>query len=1089
MSPLPPTPEVDNSTITCQCGRKFGTSKGLAQHKRKCVATLQRTISAGDIPTEECPVCHREFASMAGVRQHKRLMHPDEDRDLNEYNCPECDHGFEKLSGLQQHRRRSHKHDYNADMEAEADSNRSYDVWGALETHDMAKIELSYKGRWINQHLAEKMPHRSLESIKNKRKQESYRMMLKQFQKDKEEASDIDETDTEVFIENMNLLHPEVPAPKSPPEDQACENIEIAVPIRLIEAEQHGLSIDGDALKKHLQSLLPNLDDSERELINKSLTSRTQGINALEIWIKQFNTAKQKPKSNGYRSKASPALTKRALFRATQTSWNKSKASTASKIINGIDLVRKSIHPSAADILTKYNGIFGSTSLADFQHPELIDDVKPKIKLSQPILKYEIEEALKTSKSEAKGPDNLSLRSIKSWPIARLGLIFNLLLLHGHIPETLKQNRTILIPKGVDDLQNPDNWRPITISSVLLRVMNKIMARRLSKVPINNTQQGFQKADGCLANNLLLNAAIRKCRKQIKPFHLIALDLRKAFDTVSHHSIRRALMLKGIDRITTKYIMANYDGPKTYIQCENITTSSIELNRGVKQGDPMSPTIFNLVMDELLSRIDARYGLDVADGHKVACLAYADDLLLLAPGAFEMNRTLETCSNFFDDRGLSLNINKCAAISTNVVPGKKKLYTRTTSRFYIKGNPLKQAGLESIKYLGLEFDFEGAKEPRIKLLKEQLDRVAKAALKPQQKFELIKTFLIPRWIHALQNPRIGKGTLRKADRLTRMCLKSCIHLPQSTHNSALHASMKDGGLGIFKFEDKIPLILLKRIDRLAENPATRIAFIINEELRAKLLLMNGGYETSGAMLRAKESRALESSYSGNGIGQTAFHTGCSRWLSNAPPNWSGATFSKACQLRLNMLPTKGTPCNAPEARRCRAGCNRVESLSHVLQGCPVTHGDRIERHNHVCQKLQAAAQKRGWTTHWEPHIRLASGLNRKPDLIAIKEGKAIIIDVAIHWEGPRDLRFNWAQKREYYNNAEMRNATMRKYSLENIDVIPFVVGARGTYCPLNKQLTDILGISKAEISRILQDLIVGGIIIHSAFNKRTWSHK
>lgn len=163
------------------------------------------------------------------------------------------------------------------------------------------------------------------------------------------------------------------------------------------------------------------------------------------------------------------------------------------------------------------------------------------------------------------GPDGLTTNALKQIPRVKIRLPFNVMLYTQYIPTCLKKSRTTLIPKGSANLQEIDNWRPITISSILLRLINRLMAERLKAVELNCAQRGFSNIDGCLANNLTVQTIIKRKRKTGRGFVLITLDLRKAFDAVSHESMRRALNRTNIDDKTKNYVMSNLTGCDTTV--------------------------------------------------------------------------------------------------------------------------------------------------------------------------------------------------------------------------------------------------------------------------------------------------------------------------------------------------------------------------------------------------------------------------------------------------------------------------------------------------------------------------------------------
>lgn len=104
--------------------------------------------------------------------------------------------------------------------------------------------------------------------------------------------------------------------------------------------------------------------------------------------------------------------------------------------------------------------------------------------------------------------------------------------------------------------------------------------------------------------------------------------------------------------------------------------------------------------------------------------------------------------------------------------------------------------------------------------------------------------------------------------------------------------------------------------------------------------------------------SLENSYSGNGLAQGNWSSISTYWIDNPPSFWTGFDYVNAVKLKCNMLLTKGLPSNPIDLRKCRGGCNRVESLCHVLQKWLVTHWKRIYRHDRICQLIKEGALRK-----------------------------------------------------------------------------------------------------------------------------------
>ena len=81
----------------------------------------------------------------------------------------------------------------------------------------------------------------------------------------------------------------------------------------------------------------------------------------------------------------------------------------------------------------------------------------------------------------------------------------------------IKDDRSILLPKGTTDLDDVNNWRPLTISSVMLRLCTNILPKRVTKgVPLNPRQRGLIEAPGCSVNGFLLQRIQKHAKRNRK---------------------------------------------------------------------------------------------------------------------------------------------------------------------------------------------------------------------------------------------------------------------------------------------------------------------------------------------------------------------------------------------------------------------------------------------------------------------------------------------------------------------------------------------------------------------------------------------
>ena len=100
----------------------------------------------------------------------------------------------------------------------------------------------------------------------------------------------------------------------------------------------------------------------------------------------------------------------------------------------------------------------------------------------------------------------------------------------------------------------------------------------------------------------------------------------------------------------------------------------IRVGRGVRQGDPISPMLFNAVIDMVVSDIDRSIGVTGGDKSAVKCnyIAFADDLLLLSSTDVGMKVMLQQLGISMAKVGLTMNPAKCASIRTEVITRKRQ---------------------------------------------------------------------------------------------------------------------------------------------------------------------------------------------------------------------------------------------------------------------------------------------------------------------------------------------------------------------------------------------------------------------------------
>ena len=120
------------------------------------------------------------------------------------------------------------------------------------------------------------------------------------------------------------------------------------------------------------------------------------------------------------------------------------------------------------------------------------------------------------------------------------------------------------------------------------------------------------------------------------------------------------------------YVRSLYAGCKTQLRVGGQLSEEIHIARGVRQGDPLSPVLFNTVIDLCLRHTDSNIGVAIGD-QRLSCLAFADDLVIFSQTPSGLQRQFSIVEDALDKCGLAINARKCASIRIDM-HGRRKIW-------------------------------------------------------------------------------------------------------------------------------------------------------------------------------------------------------------------------------------------------------------------------------------------------------------------------------------------------------------------------------------------------------------------------------
>jgi hypothetical protein len=236
----------------------------------------------------------------------------------------------------------------------------------------------------------------------------------------------------------------------------------------------------------------------------------------------------------------------------------------------------------------------------------------------------------------------------------------------------------------------------------------------------------------------------------------------------------------------------------------------IELRRRVKQGDTLSPLIFNVLLDPTLDQLEAQQGCTTDAANSISCLAFAY-LLLLADNGAKAQKMLSHTESYFRQLGMDIATSKCATL--RIITTKDSCHLTDTKLRLSTGESIPSSAADTtLRYLEgyISLWFGLHHKDLLTKLQQTLDRLKKTYLKPHQKLSLLSTYLINHFLHFTVLAITLVSTVRNTDSMIRNHATGILHLPLSTPKGFMHSSKRDGGLGIPKLETLMTSTTLKQ---------------------------------------------------------------------------------------------------------------------------------------------------------------------------------------------------------------------------------------------------------------------------------------
>ncbi|GJW96580.1 RNA-directed DNA polymerase, eukaryota [Tanacetum coccineum] len=430
-----------------------------------------------------------------------------------------------------------------------------------------------------------------------------------------------------------------------------------------------------------------------------------------------------------------------------------------------------------------------------------------QVELELEVSKDEVKRAVwDCGTDKAPGPDGFTFGFYRRfWKVIENDVFdaVNHFFTYGDIPKGCNSSFIALIPK-IPDANVVKDFRPISLIGSLYKIIAKILANRLVVVLgdiVNEVQSAFIADRQILDGPFILNEVLQWCKSKKKQSLIFKVDFEKAYDSVRWDFLDEVLKKFGFGDKWCTWIQSCLRSSRGSIIINGSPTAEFQFHKGLKQGDPLSPFLFILIMESLhlsFQRVvDARMfkGITLSSSLMLSHMFYADDVIFVGQWCDDnINTLVQVLECFFHASGLHINMNKSKLMGVLVDDEKVKQAASKLGCLILK---------PPFSYLGSKV---GGSMHRIQAWNEVVDRVYARLSKWKMKtlsiggrLTLLKSVLGSMPIYHMSIFRVPMSVLRRLESIRSHFFNG--HDPNSKRTSWVKwknvlASKEKGGLGV-----------------------------------------------------------------------------------------------------------------------------------------------------------------------------------------------------------------------------------------------------------------------------------------------------